>query len=49
MNKRRWTLMVIFSPIILTVLALMALTSCVIYAITGKWELREMVNQFRTS
>jgi len=49
MNKRRWIAMVIFSPIILTVLVLMVIGACIGYAVNGKWELKEMVNQFRTA
>lgn len=49
MNKRRWVAMVAFSPILLVMLTLIVFASCISYAVNGKWELREFINQYRTS
>ena len=47
MTKKRLVAIIISSPILLTVLALMVFTSCVGYAVNGKWELRDLVQSWR--
>ena len=47
MTKKRITVMVIFSPIILAGLVCIAFASCVGYAIDGEWELRELVREWK--
>lgn len=46
MIKKRIAALAISSPIILTVLALMVITSLVGYAVNGKWELKQIIHQW---
>lgn len=48
MKKKRVIALIIFSPLILVILTLMLLTSCIYYAVTGKWELMQLVTSFKT-
>lgn len=46
MTKKRIAVIVLTSPIILTVLVCMALAACVGYACTGRWELKQLVQSW---
>ena len=47
MTKKRLTVIVLFSPLILVILFLMVFATCVGYAVNGKWELKELVHQWK--
>ena len=46
MKKIRIMAIIIFSPIILAMFFVVLLTSSIIWAITGKWELKNMIKGF---
>ncbi len=43
MTKKRVLAIALSSPLLLVILALMLLSSCVGYAVSGKWELKAMI------
>ncbi len=47
MPKKRIGAIIISSPFLLVILAIMVLTACVGYATTGKWELKELIRATR--
>ena len=45
MTKRRIAVMVAVSPVLIGLLVAVVLASAIIYAVTGKWELRQNMQE----